>query len=107
MEDVTVRLTLTAGAMLSRCPVKTAKKIIDKIDSLKNGPMLLGKPLKDSLDGFRSIVAAGRFRIIYHVAETDGVTIVTVVAVGQRKEGDSNDVYRLADKMAESGELLE
>ena len=90
--------------MLSESPRKAAKKIASKIDGLKSDPAKQGKPLRDDLNGYRSIAAAGRYRIIYFVSEDDA--IVTVVATGIRKDGDKSDVYELAAKIQNNGDLL-
>ncbi len=73
-------------------------QIRDRIDGLANEPEQQGKPLKGDLASFRSLRAAGqRYRIIYRVDR--GKVLVMVVAVGLRKEGDRNDIYRLTQKL--------
>ncbi|MBE3064875.1 MAG: hypothetical protein IMZ69_07645 [Spirochaetes bacterium] len=54
-----------------------------------------------SLRGLRSIPAAGRYHIIYRVLRDK--VVVLVLAVGQRREGDSRDIYELARKLLNSG----
>ncbi|MDX2039607.1 MAG: type II toxin-antitoxin system mRNA interferase toxin, RelE/StbE family [Acidobacteriota bacterium] len=73
-------------------------KIIERIDGLAEEPEKQGKPLTAELAGYRSLRAIGqRYRIIYRL---DGEkVVVTVVAVGIRKEGDKKDIYTLAQKL--------
>ena len=104
MADFKIRLTLLAASMLSECPKQVRKKAKDKIDGLSTNPDQQGRPLKGKLFGFRRIVCAGRYRIIYHVCTEE--TMTTVVAVGIRKEGDKNNIYTVATKIAEKGDLL-
>ena len=82
--------------------VRDRNTIINTIDELATSPELKGKPLWSELQGFYSIRAVGqRYRIIYRLDE--GVITVLVVAVGIRKEGDKNDIYRLAQKLVALG----
>ena len=74
------------------------RKIIERIDSLADEPEKIGKPLLKDLAGYRSLRAAGqRYRIIYAVQRSKN--IVSVVAIGIRKEGDRSDIYSLAKKL--------
>lgn len=85
------------------------RTIADKIDSLGESPRQMGKPLKDNLKGYRSIRAAGRYRVIYAVSkagrnvdgdpagEIEGT--VTVVGVGIRKAGSRKDVYAILGRL--------
>jgi mRNA interferase RelE/StbE len=63
--------------------------ILRKLHDLESEPERRGKALAGELSAYRSIHAAGRFRIIYR---TDGHTVF-VVAIGVRKDGDRDDVY--------------
>jgi mRNA interferase RelE/StbE len=75
-----------------------------RIRGLATDPEKQGKPLLHSLRGFRSVrVYRERYRILYRVDR--GVVLVTVVAVGIRKEGDRQDIYTLAQKLLRSGLL--
>jgi mRNA interferase RelE/StbE len=66
---------------------------------LEYEPDKQGKPLKEELEGFRSVRAAGqRYRIIYKLEEDQ--VLVIVVAVGIRRQGEAKDVYNLAKKLA-------
>jgi mRNA interferase RelE/StbE len=78
--------------------------ISKRIDNLVTDPEKQGKALGGSLRGLRSIyVYHERYRILYRVDQ--GQVIVTVVAVGIRKEGDRQDIYALAKKLLRSGLL--
>lgn len=58
----------------------------------------------DELAGYRSLRAVGqRYRILYKV--TPETVIVSIVALGIRKEGDKADVYALAKKLIRLGLL--
>ena len=71
---------------------------------LEYEPEKQGKPMIDELIGFRSLRAVGqRYRIIYKMDED--IVIVYVVALGIRKEGDKNDVYAIARRLARQGLL--
>ena len=77
--------------------------IIDRIEALKLDPKKQGKALVKTLAGFRSIHAAGRYRIIYKIDQDSHS--VWIVAAGLRKEGDQKDVYRIAKKLLKLGLL--
>ena len=83
---------------------RVREKLASMIDSLASDPELRGKPLDDDLAGYRSIRAVGqRYRIIYRVERSE--VVVMVVAAGIRKEGSSEDVYRVAAKLIRLGLL--
>jgi mRNA-degrading endonuclease RelE of RelBE toxin-antitoxin system len=78
--------------------------------TLQSFPHQAGKPLTGNLSGFRRIVAAGRYRIIYRVLDgvereldQDGdlryLGRVEIVCLGIRKEGSTADVYYQAGRM--------
>jgi mRNA interferase RelE/StbE len=72
---------------------------------LAQNPEQVGKPLAGELAGYRSLRAAHQeFRIIYRVNREE--IEVLVVAIGRRKEGDRDDIYRLAKRWLQQG-LLE
>ena len=97
-----VKLTKIAAENIKSFDTKIQKQILNKIDSLKEEPLLLGKQLKGPLKDFRSIRAAGqRYRIIYRVRETE--IIVIIIAVGIRKAGDKKDIYELMKKFIKIG----
>ena len=83
---------------------RVQKTIAASIDRLTKEPEKQGKPLLGEFLGYRSLRADGqRYRIIYRVDQ--GRILVTVVAVGIRKEGDRRDIYTLAKKLLRSGLL--
>jgi mRNA interferase RelE/StbE len=76
--------------------------IFQRIQGLSHDPELQGKAMSGDLAGYRSLRAAGqRWRILYRVDR--GKVTVLVVALGPRKEGDSEDVYALAHKLMRRG----
>jgi mRNA interferase RelE/StbE len=101
----TIKLTLVAAETIQKLDSNVQRQVINKIEALKQEPLLLGKPLQGPLKGYRSIRAAGqRYRIIYNVIEEE--IIVIIVAVGIRKSGDKKDIYELMKKYIKTG-LLE
>lgn len=73
------------------------EKIGERINGLSTEPEKQGKPLLDELAGYRSLRAVGqRYRIIYRI---DKGNVVSVVAIGIRKEGDRSDIYSSAKKI--------
>ena len=99
-----IKLTKTAAKNLKVIEKKTLKQILNKIESLKDEPYLLGKPLKGPLSEYRSVRAAGqRYRVIYKVLNKE--IIVIIIAVGIRKDGDKKDIYELMKKYIKSGLL--
>lgn len=91
------------------------KKMLDKADGLKVSPLQSGKRLEDDLSGFRSIPAAGRYRLIYRVDSTPFTDPnpphtafegrASICAAGIRKKGSKSDIYRIASAMRSRGEL--
>lgn len=77
--------------------VKTRTVIARKIEGLKEAPNIQGKPLSGSLAKYRSVHAAGRYRIIYEV-KPEEITVI-VIAVGIRKDGSKVDVYETLKKL--------
>ena len=96
-------LTPTALKLLEAIPDRRIQeKIRNRIDGLAHDPERQGKPLKGELARLRSLRAVGqRYRILYWVDR--GRVLVIVAAVGLRKEGDRNDIYRLAQKLIRLG----
>ncbi|MBI2001264.1 MAG: type II toxin-antitoxin system RelE/ParE family toxin [candidate division NC10 bacterium] len=94
-----VVLTPTARSMLAAIKVRRIQeKIREKIDGLARDPDLHGKPLLGELTGLRGVRAvAQRYRIIYRVHQ-DRVEVL-VVAIGLRREGHREDIYRLAQRL--------
>ena len=103
----TIRWTRTAKEGLKQLDRKIRLAIIDKLDKLAecDDPRNVYKPLQGPLRGHYSIKTS-RYRTIFTVREetlANGDVLVhltvLVVMVGQRKEGDKRDVYRLAQKL--------
>lgn len=94
-----VVLTPTARSMLAAIKDRRIQeKIREKIDGLARDPDLQGKPLLGELTGLRGVRAvAQRYRIIYRVHQ-DRVEVL-VVAIGLRREGHREDIYRLAQRL--------
>lgn len=90
-------LSDNAKAYLGNLDIKTRTVIARKIEALKESPDKLGKPLSGNLSKYRSIHAAGRYRIIYEV-KIETVTVI-VVGVGMRKDGSKIDVYETMKKL--------
>lgn len=73
-------------------------------DGLAHDPEKQGKALPGAVQGFRSLRAAGQgYRIIYRAHQSH--VPVVVVAVGLRREGGREDVYRLAQRLLRLGLL--
>jgi mRNA interferase RelE/StbE len=70
---------------------------------LSEEPDKQGKKLVKDLSGFRSVHAAGRYRIIYKIDKS--TVIIYVLAAGIRKEGDKKDIYKIAKKLLNAGLL--
>ncbi len=102
-----VSLTRDAEIQLSTIRDQRIRNgLIARLRQLENEPESQGKPLTDELVGYRSVRAVGqRYRIIYKVKAER--VIVTVVALGMRKEGDKKDIYQLAKKLMRLGLLNE
>lgn len=80
------------------------ESIAKRIETLHQEPEKQGKPLIGDLAGFRSIRAVGqRYRVLYKIEAKK--VIVSIVALGIRKEGDKTDIYELARKLVRLGLL--
>ena len=80
---------------------KIQRSILDRIQKLSDEPEKQGKKLVKDLAGFRSVHAAGRYRIIYRMDSR--TVIIYVLAAGIRKEGDKKDIYKIAKKLLDAG----
>jgi len=99
-----IRITDTCLVLIEKIPDKKLQQtILDRIENLSHDPGKQGKSLVKDLSGFRSIHAAGRYRIIYKIDEQ--TVLVYVLAAGIRKEGDKKDIYRIAKKLLDAGLL--
>ena len=96
-------LTPTAVRLLEAIADRRIREQIRiRIDGLIHDPERQGKPMREELVGWRSLRAVGqRYRIIYRVDRQR--ILVIVVAIGLRKEGNRQDIYRLAQKLVRLG----
>ena len=78
------------------------RQILEKIKGLENDPENQGRALLDEFAGRRRIPAAGRYRVIYSVQRLRRV--VAVLAVGIRREGARDDIYRTLARLIRRGE---
>ena len=79
---------------------RTRAAVTRRMLKLESEPQKQGKPLKEPLQGFYSVRAAGqRYRVIFELQEVK--SLVVVVVIGIRKEGDKCDAYRVASKRLE------
>ena len=81
---------------------RAQRQVLDKIRGLENHPDLQGRALLDEFAGMRRVPAAGRYRVIYSVQRLRQV--VSVLAVGIRREGARDDVYRILARLIRRGE---
>lgn len=102
-----ITITPTAMRMLTGIPDRRIReKIVTVIDRLAEEPEKQGKAMLGELAGFRSVRAVGqRYRIIYAVKGEE--IVVMVVAVGIRRDGARDDVYKLTKKLLRLGLLDE
>lgn len=99
-----ILITDTCLALLKKIGDKNVQRtILERIQKLSDEPDKQGKMLVKDLSGFRSIHAAGRYRILYKIEKK--TVIVYVLAAGIRKEGDKKDIYQIAKKLLRAGLL--
>ncbi|MBE0504873.1 MAG: type II toxin-antitoxin system RelE/ParE family toxin [Desulfuromonadales bacterium] len=100
-----ILLTPTALKLLSDISDRRIReKIGTAIDRLTEEPEKQGKALLGELSGLRSIRAVGqRYRIIYQIRGNE--IVVVIVAVGIRRDGAKDDIYKLAKKLIRLGLL--
>jgi mRNA interferase RelE/StbE len=99
-----ILITDTCLALLKKIGDKNVQRtILERIQKLSDEPDKQGKMLVKNLSGFRSIHAAGRYRILYKIEKK--TVIVYVLAAGIRKEGDKKDIYQIAKKLLRAGLL--
>jgi mRNA interferase RelE/StbE len=97
-----ITLTDEVKAFLLSLDGKTRTVIARKIEALKESPEKQGKALSGDLSGYRSLHAAGRYRVVYEVKTNEVTVIVIVVVAGIRKEGSRIDVYETLKKLLRS-----
>jgi mRNA interferase RelE/StbE len=97
--DYRVELTPIALDMIAGIQdQREQKSVLQRLQKLKDEPLLQGKPLTGDLKGCYSVRAVGqRYRIVYRVKAEQ--VLVIVIGVGRRKEGDKKDIYALLKKM--------
>ena len=99
-----ILITDTCLALIEKISDKNIqRRILKRIEGLSEEPDKQGKMLVKDLSGFRSIHAAGRYRIIYKVDKQ--IVIVYILAAGIRKQGDKKDIYKIAKKLLKAGLL--
>ena len=99
-----ILITDTCLALIEKIPDKKIRRtILNRIEGLSDEPDKQGKMLVKDLSGFRSIHAAGRYRIIYKVDKQ--TVIIYILAAGIRKQGDQKDIYKIAKKLLTAGLL--
>ena len=95
-----INLTNEAKTYLTSLDGKTRNAIARKIEALKESPEKQGKALSGNLAGYRSLRAAGRYRVVYEVRVNE--VMIIVVAVGIRKGSSKIDVYETLKKLLRS-----
>jgi mRNA interferase RelE/StbE len=99
-----ILITDTCLALIEKIPDKKIRRtILNRIEGLSDEPDKQGKMLVKDLSGFRSIHAAGRYRIIYKIDKQ--TVIIYILAAGIRKQGDKKDIYEIAKKLLTAGLL--
>ena len=99
-----ILITDTCLALIEKIPDKKIRRtILKRIEGLSEEPDKQGKMLLKDLSGFRSIHAAGRYRIIYKADKQ--TVIIYILAAGIRKQGDKKDIYNIAKKLLDAGLL--
>lgn len=110
---VVIRWTTTAKNQLAELPRRVRKGILAKADGLLEctDPRRAYEPLHGPLEGYYRLTYA-RYRAVYTVEEetrASGEVVLHVaicfVAVGKRKQRDKKDIYRIAEKIVDSGVL--
>lgn len=97
---VRIGFVRSANTQFKALPSKIQSQLLRKLKELGLNPAL-GKPLVGELKGCRRI-SFGRIRCVTRVAE--GVAVVLVIVIAQRRAGSSDDPYQLATEMLASGE---
>lgn len=102
-----VRIAKSAKKDLKRIGKKFGKKtyetIRDLIVDLAFDPEQKGEALQGQLHGLHSRHYS-RFRIIYRIDR--GEFVVVVIAAGHHESDSRSDIYRVIERLIESGELM-
>ena len=99
-----ILITDTCLSLIGKIPDKKIQHtVLNRIQKLSDEPDKRGKKLVKDLSGFRSVHAAGRYRIIYKIDKQ--TVIIYVLAAGIRKEGDKKDIYKIAKRLLNAGLL--
>ena len=99
-----ILITDTCIGLIGKIPDKKIQRtVLNRIQKLSHEPDKQGKKLVKDLSGFRSVHAAGRYRIIYKIDKQ--TVIIYILAAGIRKEGDKKDIYKIAKKLLNAGLL--
>ena len=99
-----ILITDTCLALIEKIPDKKIQRtILNRIEGLSDEPDKQGKMLVKELSGFRSVHAAGRYRVIYKVDKQ--TVIIYILAAGIRKQGDKKDIYKITRKLLKAGLL--
>ncbi len=91
-----IMYTKTARAMIASIQQPQRSIILGRIKQLETEPEKSGKALWGPLRGHRSLHVS-RYRVIYRVVRDE--IQVFILFVGMRKEGDKDDVYKLAERL--------
>ena len=101
-QEYHVVITAEAAGMIARISdLRIQGQAVDKLKGLAAFPESQGRALTKDLAGLRRITVAGRYRAVYRVSRMSRE--VHVLAVGVRREGDRDDVYRLMARMMRRG----
>lgn len=80
---------------------KVLSEIYKVMEGLSENPSGQGKALERALSGYRSIPAWNMvYRILYRIEDAD--EIVSIVVVGKRLPGMSDDIYAAAERLVKS-----
>ena len=94
--------TTALGMLADVADRRIRQQLFDTSKRLEVDPEKQGKPLRESLMGFRSLRVVGqRYRLVYSIVPAS--RLVHVVAAGLRREGSRDDVYALAQKIVRLG----
>ena len=92
-QPVKLKVPDTVAVLIRNLHPHLKKKVKTSLQTIVSDPYS-GKPLRDELDGLRSL-RVGRFRIIYRIS---GKKIIEIVAIGPR-ECIYEETFRLLKKM--------